>query len=172
MKLFIKNKLVSFGGSSFVTDEGDNQVYRVKGKIFSPTHKKKIYDMDGNLLFVVRNKFWQMFSKNCFIYNSDGEKVAKVQSKDWDFKNAYYIMGYNDEIEIAGRFLQFPNMELTINKNGQKIGTLTKNFTIVRDSYTLDIENEDEAPLFVALTIAVDNILDKRRSEARSTRSR
>ena len=170
MKLFIKNKLMSFGDGSFVTDEHDNQVYKVNGVWFSPTHKKKIYDMEGNLLYIVRNKFWQIFSKNCFIYNGEKEKIAKVQSKDWDFKNAYYIMGYNDEIEIAGRFAQFPNLELSINKNGKKIGTLTKNFTIVRDSYTLDIENEDEAPLFVALTIAVDNILDSRRKETKSRR--
>ena len=170
MKLFIKNKLVSFGGSSFVTDESDKEVYRVKGKMFSPTHKKKVYDMQGKLLFVVRNKFWQMFSKNCFVYNAEKVKIAKIQSKNWDFKNAYYIMGYNDEIQFSGRFMQFPNMELSISKNGKKIGTLTKNFTIVRDSYTLDIESEEDAPLFVALTIAVDNILDQRRKDAKSNR--
>lgn len=165
MKLYIKNKLISFGDGSFVTDEVGNQVYRVKGMVFSPTRKKKVYDMEGNLLFVVRNKFWQMFSKNCLIYNAEKEKIAKVQSKNWDFKNAYYIMGYNDEIEIAGSFFQFPNMELSINKNGKKIGTLTKNFNIARDSYTLDIESEEDAPLFVALTIAVDNILDSKKRD-------
>ena len=167
MKLYIKNKLISFGDGSFVTDEAGNQVYRVKGMVFSPTRKKKIYDMEGKLLYVVRNKFWQMFSKNCFVYNAEKAKIAKVQSKNWDFKNAYYIMGYNDEIEIAGKFLQFPNMELSINKNGKKIGTLTKNFTVVRDSYTLDIESEEDAPLFVALTIAVDNIVDQRRKDTK-----
>ena len=58
MQLFIKNKIVSVGGSSYVTDENGNRVYNVKGKVFSLTRKKEIKDLEGNTLFKVRNKLW------------------------------------------------------------------------------------------------------------------
>ena len=43
-KLIIKNKMISLRDSSFVLDEEGNKVFKVKGKFFSPTHKKRIYD--------------------------------------------------------------------------------------------------------------------------------
>lgn len=35
MKVFIKNKLVSWGGGSDVTDISGNPVYKVKGRVLS-----------------------------------------------------------------------------------------------------------------------------------------
>ena len=60
MKIFIKNKLISFGGSSTAVDESGNKVLKIKGKwvLFSPTKKKKIYDKNGKLLYIVRNKWF------------------------------------------------------------------------------------------------------------------
>ena len=62
MKLYIKNKFMSIGGSSSVVDQTGNEVYQIKGAIFSPTRKKYVYGADGTLHYVVRNKFWKFFS--------------------------------------------------------------------------------------------------------------
>ena len=56
MKFCVKNKLLSLGGSSTVKDENGNDIFKVKGKVFSLTKKKKIYNMEGKLLYVVKNK--------------------------------------------------------------------------------------------------------------------
>lgn len=52
MIVIVRNKVFSLTGSSTVKDEAGKDVYRVKGKLrlFSPTRKKKIYDMDKKLL--------------------------------------------------------------------------------------------------------------------------
>ena len=55
MRFWVKNKIMTLGGSSFVTDEQGNKLLKIKGKIFSPTHKKIVCDPSGNKLFVVRN---------------------------------------------------------------------------------------------------------------------
>ena len=47
MKVYIKNKFMSLGGSSTVVDENKQPIYKVKGKIISITKKKKIKDMSG-----------------------------------------------------------------------------------------------------------------------------
>lgn len=39
MKVYIKNKIISWGGGSTVLDENKNEIYKVKGKVFSPTRK-------------------------------------------------------------------------------------------------------------------------------------
>lgn len=163
MKLFIKNKIMTIGGGSFVVDENDVQKYKVKGKWLSPTKKKKIYDMEGNLLYIVRNKYWHFLKRVCFIYNSEKEKIMQLGYKKLSFRNDFFVEGYKDEIAFKGKLFQFPNINMQIEKNGETIGTLVKDFTFVRDAYTLDIEKEDDAALFVAFTIAIDNIFDVRR---------
>lgn len=51
MKVFIKNKLVSIGGSSSVTDENGTDVFKVKGKAVSVTRKKYVCDLEDKVLF-------------------------------------------------------------------------------------------------------------------------
>ena len=169
MKLFVKNKLMTLSGASYVEDEAGNKVFKVKGKwgIFSPTKKKKIIDSENQLRYIVRNKFFHFFASSCFIYNSEKQKIAMLSNSDFDFKNKFVLKGSEDEIVIVGKYFQFPNMELEVQKNGKMIGTITKNFTIVRDSYIVDIADDTEDAFLVALVIAIDNIFDKRAKSAR-----
>lgn len=165
MRLIIKNKLVSLGEGSYVCDENGNKVFKVKGtwKIFSPTRKKKIFDMQGNLQYIVRNKFWHFVYDSVFVYNREKDKIAMLSNNRWDFKRKFVLKGYKDEITISGNLFQFPNIKMEINKNGKKIGTLTKDFNLFRDHYTLDVESDEDAGFLVALVIGVDNIYDKMR---------
>ena len=160
MRLFIKNNLMSLRGNSFVLDESESQVYKVKGKFISPTHKKRILDQNGNKLFVVKNKLFTFFKKACYICNSHGQKIAKIVNGDFDFKNRYKVMNYQDEIELSGKW---GNME--IKKNSELVGTLSRDLTLVRDAFTLDVIDEENAAFYVALTIAIDNITDSRRRQ-------
>lgn len=162
MKLFVKNKILSWGGSSFVLDENDKQVFTVKGKIFSPTRKKLIYDADKNLKFIVRNKFWKFFNTSAFIFDAYKNKVARISNNDFDFRNKFKLRDCPDEIEINGTFRHF-----SVVKNGKEIGTIDRQFTIVRDAFVVDVFDPDEAAFLVAITISLDNIRDKQRNDNR-----
>ena len=69
MKVTIKNNFFSLGGSSTVKDESNNPVFKVKGKFFSITHKKRVCDLNGKVLYTVRNKWINWFVHKAFIYN-------------------------------------------------------------------------------------------------------
>ena len=165
MRLFIKNKLFSFTGASFVTDEAGNNVFKVKGKLFSPTHKKKIYDKNNELRYIVRNKFWHFIARSCFLYDDSKQKIAMLTNGDFDIKNKYVLKGYTDEIMIKGNYSEFPKFFMEIVKNGKVIGKITRDFTIIRDSFILDIFDDTEDAFLVALVIAIDNITDSRRRD-------
>lgn len=156
MKLYIKNKLISLRGSSSVTDESGNDVFVVKGTFFTFTHKKRIKDADGKLLYKVRNKWFNFFTHSAYIYDGEGEKVAKVKRK-FGFKNVFVVEGYSDEISVEGDFLSWT---LDVYRNGEQIGTVRREFALT-DSFVLETETEDDAAFMVALVIAIDNIGDK-----------
>lgn len=155
MKLRIKNKVWSLRGSSSVTDESGNDVFIVKGQFLSITRKKRVKDTQGNLLYKVRNKLINFFSRSAYIYDSDGHKIAKVERK-FGFKNRIIVHGYQDEISVEGEFLSWT---LDIYRNGAPVGTIRREFNLF-DSFILETDTEDDAAFMVALVIAIDNIFD------------
>lgn len=158
MKVYIKNKILSWGGGSDVLGEDEQVLYKVKGKVFSPTRKKRIYDKDGNLLYIVRNKWFNWFVDSAYIYDANKNKIAKVKDKFLNFNNEYFITGYKDEIKIEGKFFSLTSQIL---KNGEVFGTIRRQRFTILDSFELEAKEED-IPFLIALIIAIDNITDKK----------
>ena len=161
MILYIKNKFISLGGSSYVLDENENKAYMIKGKVFSITKKKKIYDENKKLIYKIRNKFFHLFFHSVFVMDAKGNKIALLRQK-LSLKTKLIVEGYQDEIKIEGEFFK---REFSILRNGEVIGTVTKKFLTVRDSYSLNVKDPIDAPFLVALIIGIDNILDRNRNE-------
>lgn len=155
MKFCVKNKLLSLGGSSTVKDENGNDIFKVKGKIFSLTKKKKFYNMEGKLLYVVKNKLINWWTHSSFIKDPEGQIVGKVKNRGLKF--GYDVVGCSDEISINGWSLT----GCQIMKNGEKIGSVTTQFFAMSDTFNVEL-NDNEDPAFItALIIAMDNVRDR-----------
>ena len=105
MKLFIKNKVFSVGDGSKVLDENQNPVYRVKVKEFSITRKKFIYDMQGNLLFTIRNKWFNWFVHKAYIYDANKNKIATAKDKFFNVNKECFVQDCKGEIKLDGKIL-------------------------------------------------------------------
>ena len=160
MKVVIKNKIFSFTGSSFVLDENGKKAFRVKGRFLSPTRVKWICDPQGHKLYKVRNKFWNWFKHSAYVYDADGNKLAKIVHPFFGIKK-FIVQGYQNEILIDGKFF---SLESTIMKDGQPVGKITRNLELFRDAFTLEADAA-EMPFMIALVIAIDNITDQKMSE-------
>ena len=158
MKLRIKNKFDIFAEGSKVLDENGNLVYNVKGKFISPTRKKKIYNTDGQLLFIIRNKFWHAFTRKCLIYDGNKKLVAYIKNKPFSFKDKFIVEGYAEEIKFEGAFF---DRTMAIYAGDRVIGTVRRDFTLFLDAFELDAL-DDYAPFLTALVIGIDNITDSR----------
>ena len=167
MQLFIRNKWVSFGGSSVVKDVNENDYLKVKGKVFTFTSKKFVTDLNDNLLYTVRNKFWKLFIHRAFVLDKEGNKVATVRRKFWSLHDRYFIDSSLGQLEITGNILGF---DYHIVLNGKEIGHISRRISL-RDSFVLDIQDDVDIPFFVALVIAIDNIRDRKSDENSSSYS-
>ena len=156
MKVTIKNKFFSLGGSSSVKNEYGEDVFLVRGKFLSPTRVKWVCGNDKTKLYKVRNKFFNFFSKNAYIYEGN-LKVAHVKHPAFSIKK-FIVKGYKDEIIIDGDFF---SLQSTIMRNGKPVGTITREITLVNDTFTLEADEED-MPFMIALVIAIDNIVDEK----------
>lgn len=161
MKVYIKNKIFSFGGNSDVLDENKQSIFKVKGKPFSFTNKKNIYDMSGNLLYTIRNKFWTFLCNKIFVIDANGKRVATLKKNKWSFNAKYQILDTDNKMSIEGKFW---GRTSRIMKNGQPVATITRDYTVATDAFTLEADEKD-IPFFTALVIALDNIKDKIQNE-------
>ena len=158
MKVYIKNKIFSFGGGSSVVNENKEPVYNVKGRVFSVTKVKYVCDLEGKRLFKIRNKWFNFFVHKAYIYDENKKEIATVKDKWFNIKGEYFVLGYKDEIKIQGKFFGLTSQIL---KNGEVVGTIRRQVTIIADSFELEASEED-MPFLVALVIAIDNITDKK----------
>lgn len=164
MKVYIQNKFLSLGGGSKVENENKEPVLYVKGKMFSITHKKFIKDLNKKNIFIVRNKYWHWTKRVAFIYDGNKNKIARVVSNWINANNEYIVEGYKDEIKVQGNFF---SSQCEIIRNGDVIGTIKRQMHMLVDSFELEAEEAD-IPFLVALVIAIDNIVDKKRKQLHS----
>lgn len=163
MKVLIKNQFFSMAGSSKVLNENKEPIYNVKGKFLSLKHKKRVCDLDGHVLYRVQNRLFNPFSHVAYILDQDKKRVAKIIRKAYDVKGNFEIEGLDSDMIIEGNFF---GLTSKILKNGETLGTITRDLNMFEDHYTLEA-NEQDIPFLIALVIAVDNITD---SKSRRTR--
>lgn len=161
MKIIVKNKFVSWGGSSKVEDEAGNALYRVKGSAFTFTHRKRLLDLNGNLLYKIRNKWPTVIMHSAYVSDGNGNKLCRVKEK-FKIGQPFLVDETSDDIQITGYILH----GLQVVCNGVLIGTIKKEVWKLRDYFVLDVPVEQNAAFMIALTIAIDNIGDKNKSSS------
>lgn len=159
MELAIRNKWVTFRGSSIVRDLNEKDVMRVKGKFWTFTQKKFVQTLEGETKFIVRNKFWRLFRYSAFVLDANNNKVCTIKRKIFSLHDHYFVESSLGDIQIRGNILQF-NYQIIFN--GEEVGHIARKISL-RDSFVLTIdENKFDVYTFVALVIAIDNITDRR----------
>ena len=156
MKVYIKNKLMSITGKSYVKDINGNPVFDVKGRAFSPTRVKRVCTLDGKTLYKIRNKWFRWLFHSCFIYDANKNRIAKI-------KDRFFSVGYDIQIDganysIEGKWFSFQS---NILRNGQVVAIVRRQFTVFKDAFELEA-SEADMPFMIALVIAMDNIVDRK----------
>lgn len=167
MELTVKNKFFSLGGASKVLNENKEEVLKVKGKVFSITRKKFVKDLNGNILFMVRNKFWKFIKPKALIYGPDKKLVAKV-IRDFRIRQSYTIEGAVEEIRIVANGAIGLGFDNTIWMGGKAIGRIKRPYVAWTDTFTVEFDDPADSAFLVALVIAIDVIQDRQKADASS----
>ena len=157
MQLIVRNKWISLKGSSYVKDINGKDVMIVDGKFWTVTHKKFIKDLNGNLVYTVRNKFWKLFRYQAYIFDKDDKLVTHIKRKVFSLHDHYDLKTDKGDIVLRGNILGY---DYHIYLNGKEIGHVARKISL-RDSFVLDLDDDQDPMFFVALLIAMDNITDE-----------
>ena len=168
MRYTIKNKIVSFGGSSTVRDEAGNDVFFVSGRVFTFTKFKTVRALDRTPLFNIRNRFFNILLPKVYLMNEKGEIILTFKKrKFFSLRQNFDIIpapGLNLNYTIDGDLI---GRHYDILENGVPVAHVRRNFNLVKDSFYLETDLTEKAAFFVAFVIALDNYYDKLQEEDR-----
>ncbi|MCX7841657.1 MAG: LURP-one-related family protein [Clostridia bacterium] len=154
VRLYIRQKVFSIGDKYNILNEQGQPVFSVSSEIFTFGAKIHLYDVTGLELFFIQQKLFR-FLPEYHIYS--GDNVSAIVKKEFSF--------LRPRLNIDSQFGNFTfegnlfGMDFVIMNNGNVVGELHKKWLSFGDTYELTVYDDDNAPFFCALAIAIDNCL-------------
>lgn len=149
MKLYIKEKVFSWGDKFYVKDALGNDRYVVEGEVFTLGKKLHVYDMRGREAAFIKQELMTFLPR--FTVWSGGQEIAQVKKEFSFLVPRYSIEGLGWVIE--GSFWEH---DYQITQNGSPIVTITKEWMTWGDSYELDIAPGADEILALAVVLTID----------------
>ncbi len=162
MKLYIKEKVFTWGDQFTVKDERGNDKYVVEGEVFSWGKKLHVYDMTGREVAAIRQEVWS-FLPRYYVFCGD-RQVAEIKKEFTFFFPKYRIDGLGWEID--GSFMAH---EYEITQSGRTIVSIRKEWMTWGDSYELNITNPSDEIVALAVVLTIDCVMEAAATAASSS---
>ena len=153
MKLYIKEKVFSWGDKFTVKDEYGNNKYFVQGEVFSWGKKLHVYDSVDREVAFIKQEVWSLLPR-FYVFCGD-EQIAEIKKEFTFLFPKYSIQGLGWEIE--GRLMAH---DYEIIKNGKSIVTISKEWMTWGDSYELNIANPEDEIVALAVVLTIDCVME------------
>ena len=151
MKLLFKQRLFSWLDSYDIFDEYGNTVFTVEGQL-SWGHCLHILDASGRHVATLKEKILTLLPK-FELYLGDEEQYLGCIQKEFTFFRPQFDIDFNGW-HVEGNFFEWDYRILT--GCGSQIATVTKELFNWTDTYSIDIENPDDALYALMLVLAID----------------
>ena len=149
MKLYIKEKVFSWGDKFTVKDTYGEDKYIVEGEVFSWGKKLHVYDRSGAEVAFIQQELFTFLPQ--FTVSVGGQEIARVK-REFSFLRPRYTIE-NLGWDVEGSFWEH---DYQITQNGRPVVTITKEWMTWGDTYELDIENPADEIVALAVVLTID----------------
>ena len=161
MKLYIKQKVFSWGDKFSIYDENDKVWFSVEGEIFSLGKKLHLYDAQGEEIAYIHQKVLSFLPR--FFIDRGGEEEIEVVKKLTFFHPEYEVEAMN--WKITGDFFSH---EFEIKEyDNDPVAYVRKKWFSWGDSYELEFMPGVDVQMALCVILIIDAIIQD--EEAAST---
>jgi uncharacterized protein YxjI len=153
-RFLMRQKLLAIGDDFWIENDRGERAYKVNGKALR-----------------VRQTF--------ILENPSGDEVARIKQRKLTIRDKIAIQRYGNTaatvrkalVGIRARFAidvengadmkahgNVVDHEYEIERDGDTVATISKKWFRVRDSYGVDVAAGEDAPLILAITVAIDSL--------------
>jgi len=155
MRYVMRQKLLSLADNFTIKNEQEQDVFLVKGKVFSFGDKLSFQDLAGNELVFIDQRLLN-WSPTYELWKGD-ELLAVVKRELFSFIHHRFtvdVPGPND-LEAEGDFLDH---EYTITRGESVVATVSKRWFSWADTYGIEIADGEDDVLVLATAVVVDMV--------------
>ncbi len=156
MKLYIQQRIFTFGDKFNIYDEAGNERYYVEGEVFTFGKKLHLYDVQGRELAYIEQKIWS-FMPRYEVY-VDGELEATVDKEFTFFRQQYTVTG--KDWQVDGDFFDH---EYDITEGDNLVVSVSKEWFTLGDAYEIDIRDSTDEIAALAVTLIIDACIEASR---------
>lgn len=150
----LRQKILSLGDSYAIKDDMNNERFYVRSELFSFGHKLSIEDLNGNEVAFIEQKLLN-FMPTYNIYLG-GNYAARVKKELSFFRPSFYIESSNGSYEMRGEIFSH---DFEITKGRRTVAQVSKEWFAFSDTYGVDILDDENQVLILAITIVLDEVL-------------
>lgn len=153
MRYLMKQKLLSWGDDFTIHDEAGNDAFFVDGKMFTLGDRLSFQDMRGNELAFIKQKLLA-WGKTYEIHRS-GVLAAVVKKELFTLFKCRFTVDVPgpDDLEAVGDFLDH---EYEFSRGGRTVASVSKKWFSLRDTYGIDVDDDEDPVLVLASAVVVD----------------
>lgn len=152
----MKQRLFAIGDDFFIKNERNEKVIKVDGKLLRLKHKLVFEDMQGREIYHIAAKIIDI-RETMTIKRPNGDRAAVVHNALISpLRDKWKIdVSGSEDLVAKGNILQH---EYTITKKGDRMpmAIISKKWFRIRDTYGVELESAFDAPLILAITVAID----------------
>ena len=127
----MREKLLAIGDDFWIENDQGERAYKVNGKAVR-----------------LRQTF--------VLEDASGDEVARIQERKLSIRDKIAIeRKHGADMKAHGNILDH---EYEIERDGDTVATISKKWFRVRESYGVDIAAGEDAPLILAITVAIDSL--------------
>lgn len=152
MKLYMKQKVFSWGDKFRILDEYENERYYAEGEVFTLGKKLHLYDSTGIERSFIQQKVLS-FLPRFFIHSAHAAPVEVVKSFTL-FHQEYLVNGLG--WTVAGDFLAH---EYTIEQSGIAVAVISKRWLTWGDTYEITIADSVDPVMVLSVVLVIDAVL-------------
>lgn len=154
MKLYIRQKVFSWGDRFTVKDSAGVDRYYVEGEVFTFGKKLHVYDGANTEVAYIEQQLFTWFPR--YNVSVGGREAAQVVREFSFMRPRYRVEGPDWRVE--GEFLAH---EYDIFRGETRIATISKEWMTWGDSYELNVFAPENELLALATVLAIDAAMDQ-----------
>jgi uncharacterized protein YxjI len=157
----MREKLVSIGDDYWIENDRGERVYKVDGKALRLRHTLIFEDDRGTELVKIQERMLRV-RDSMEIEDRDGNKVAMIKKAMFTPLRERWTVKVPDgpDLEIKGNIVDH---EYTIEDGRTPVAEVSKKWFRVADTYGVEVAEGQDPVLMLAVTAAMDTMVDPER---------
>jgi uncharacterized protein YxjI len=162
-RFMLRQIILAIGHDMWVMDERGEKIFLIDNKTVAIRKTYIMYDMQHNEVLKIQHQ--PLHLHKTITIEHQGREVAQVQ-KAWltILRDKWNIQVPGGEDLVAqGDLLDH---EYSITRGGQSVAHISKQWFTIRETYGVEVFDETQSALMIALTVAIDEMMHEVNDEA------